>query len=1516
MSKAGVLSHQGDDYQVKIASKWVTRLLLNDCIESIQVESTGLQGDSVSPLIDDILVKYTDGHRVYIQVKKNEPRYQNWTLKDRTMKKELCKARDQLEMAGTHQQTQVRFYSRSSFGQIQSLSEQARMYTDCNLFKSNISESLKSELNDLAKLWNRPKENAYALLRKLRFTITGNFEELDIDLTSLLSSRFECPEKVRRELENIVRNHHSRLEGFPPVLDKFFMESKLREFGHIPSPKWSETELLDSFRKCSGIGRSCIRDIKGHRIDRSETTQVLSAIEDGIGTVIIKGGPGTGKTCILLDVVDKLEEKGNQDQAILFVKGDLFVGARSYSELVDYGLPDKIVERCTQLADRRQVIVLVDSLDTLSLQNAYSSFQLFLNLLDRLATVQNVTVITTCRSFDLEYVPKLRGREWGKIITVKPLRVRSDLIGILNEWGIEYDNLSADLQERIRTPGNLWMFAQLLDEGGIDLVDSAYELHLRFFQKNCDEPEWGEKAWAAVTCMANRMLEHRKLQIAKQALNVCSDLRQFLLSQQVLIESENSYSFGHQEFLDIVLVREAIQNNQSMMNFALSQPALPFVRSTIRVYLHVLRAADNVDFRRQVRELLDNECVVYHLKRLVVESLGEMQPVRKDLPLLRHIVLEHESLFVRFIGRACNDAWIEIFVELLSVVSANETTRHLTGSILVHLWQWVVTHPKIVLSTWKKAIKGEQVPDIGNRSIIVNGVSKCLQVSDPADLPIDIVKSLIRILLDDTSLMRNQAITVGPIIRTWVEYSQCDDLLLSYLGLNKPDVPTDVDQRVVSLLTEKKTVNESQRRFLCSRMSASDSLINAVMKKVPHQSAILGQQNRSGLIHFTSWKKRHYEKLGREYILVQAFEDALLERASREDTWWQEREAYFIGHADEGMRYLAISVYFHYPETHFEGISTLLTDPETYTFENLESEVRELANVAYPYLSKAVSKKHQDLLLDWSKGDENGEIDNLKFYRLRTYQHIIWIPRPYLTEESVQFLETYGKQFDPWRPTPSIHRGAGFIPDPISLTELQKMSGQGIVKLVAYYATRLDWQSWGTSYEGGWEQLQSTLQIAAMNNPFRAIQWINILTEADVEQSYIDACIEGISQHVLALSGTLKSNRGWNPTEPLSDGIMLSRQLIQLVDLPTAVNVREYAQAQALWACSCVLNDEESVNRLTFLLKRLFQSEDPDKSPYVNPLNSVCGMVAQGAIKLACQLAEKELRLQRPLIQLLRQLIRDNRSGVRLSILYDLPVLTQSAPDLAWPLLTDVVDVAERDEWELIERCLYYNYHNCFDLIKPILDQMQMSALDIAGDTYGRIATLSMLSNHLEWDSVFSLVIESPSMVWDGVFEVLTANLIHDRIRSTCESGLVQLLNESKLPKSSLKRVIFDMTRPETKPYLTETIIKILITKAINHRCLNIFSLESILECAAKHVECSPNIFLDLLEQVVSELEDGLIRFPYTPKNLVFLFVSILREADESDDTNMIQRTITLHDRLLKLGFTDVDQMLDKASRT
>jgi hypothetical protein len=66
MSKAGTYSNQGDDYQRAIAINWIIKLMTDNTIEYVQVESNGLSGINEKVTVDDIVVVYKDGKRRHI----------------------------------------------------------------------------------------------------------------------------------------------------------------------------------------------------------------------------------------------------------------------------------------------------------------------------------------------------------------------------------------------------------------------------------------------------------------------------------------------------------------------------------------------------------------------------------------------------------------------------------------------------------------------------------------------------------------------------------------------------------------------------------------------------------------------------------------------------------------------------------------------------------------------------------------------------------------------------------------------------------------------------------------------------------------------------------------------------------------------------------------------------------------------------------------------------------------------------------------------------------------------------------------------------------------------------------------------------------------------------------------------------------------------------------------------------------------------------------------------------------
>jgi hypothetical protein len=80
MSVAGRRASQGYDYQDIIAVHWLIQLLQNNELESVQLEVNVLPNESEKVNVDDIVLTYRDKSINFIQAKKNQPEYENWTL--------------------------------------------------------------------------------------------------------------------------------------------------------------------------------------------------------------------------------------------------------------------------------------------------------------------------------------------------------------------------------------------------------------------------------------------------------------------------------------------------------------------------------------------------------------------------------------------------------------------------------------------------------------------------------------------------------------------------------------------------------------------------------------------------------------------------------------------------------------------------------------------------------------------------------------------------------------------------------------------------------------------------------------------------------------------------------------------------------------------------------------------------------------------------------------------------------------------------------------------------------------------------------------------------------------------------------------------------------------------------------------------------------------------------------------------------------------------------------------------
>jgi len=1232
----------------------------------------------------------------------------------------------------------------------------------------------------------------------------------------------------------------------------------------------------------------------------------------------VTSGPGGGKTCVLLDLVERLE--ADDAWVVLFVKGDQYEGARTRVELADRGLPDDIVGEASRLSLSHRVVIVVDALDVLSLQRTSGTLALFLGLLDELVTLDAVSVVAACRDFDLQYAPELRDREWNCRVRVGPLS--HELVDeVLRGWALDPDTVDDKLREHLRVPQHLRLFGQLVRSGVTHVAAGPYALHDRFLDVVVEQAQGlGAPGMSSLYEFADRLQRERRLTLPRSAFPGDPALVRRLLSTEVLIEPQSGMlSFSHQELLDCVAVRGAVRRGETLLDFLLSRPALPFVRPTARTFLFMLRAQDADDFRRQARRALDATELAYHLRRLIAESLAEIVPEVEDRRLLLFLMRRHPDLFERLAGRLQNRAWLDHVRALLDEVRVSADGPRWTVRLLRLMNTWTASEPAVVVGAWWEALHNEWPGIEEARWEASRAVTAALKGLPDGARPPAAVGDVIRQLLDLPDPQRHLQYDLSPMVQRWVEAMDTDD-----------DFIRRVLERGAAAHQDGDASPEFRESFLEHRLAVSDDLMEwayGVLQREVKANEVTGWR---GLLHSTSYEGRHARgMLGPVDAwngLARAFERAIVRRAHRGDTWWQEHETQLRRHDDSGFRYLVMRGYEAAPERHARAIASFVADCDVLDAVLLSSEVRELAHRAYPFFDDDEREAHQRAVLAQYETDEEGQ--RRAWY---TYGHLVWVPRPWRTPETETFVEAWEPTFGPWRPLPEITNSGGAIPAPFDSDQLLALSDEDAVRLALFFGTEGHWQTdgWGKPI-GGWDQAVGVYRDGASRAPSRMIRLLPQLIEHVVAPPYLDAIVDGLGMFIRLRFGNLKSSDGWSPAEDHEEGEAIGQKVLRLLEqfeggfrdgysqAPTwkedgAPWLSEHTAAGAIRACAAVLTHADDLRRLAIVLERLSTSGDPEPDTQSDAshvaLNSVRGQVGDAAVLVAGSLLADSAPLPALLEALLSRLANDPVPGVRASIVEGLPYVTQFDQDQGWALAEQALSTPDTEVWQRGERLLYHNYFSHYSRVAPYLDVLRES--DLAPETYGRISMLSALAGHLDAET-FIRDLGQREGVWKGVVQVLVANLASAASREACVALLDRLFLEADPPDIAVDTVVYEMS-DDVLPHVPRRLIDRLIMLRDDAQGFRITRVAEWIELEAVR---DPASAAEALGELAAASERSSSRGFYGAKEALGRALNaVLRDADESDEPDFIRRAVELQDRLTRLGLIDADALFEASVR-
>ncbi|MBD3337571.1 MAG: AAA family ATPase [Candidatus Lokiarchaeota archaeon] len=1532
MSIAAKRSHRGDDYQLFIALYWITKLLIEDEWEWIQLEAICLPNQDEKVFVDDIVVCHNNGSYRFIQAKKNQPKGRCWSIKD--LKYELIKVRDELEkekLSGI-----VFFYSQTPFGDFENYLKNARDYERYNVFKINAPQTLKTTLTALSSTINRKDESTFDLFLNVRIGMQLGFDELEQFVKNEFNRITHDPEKAISETEKLLRKNQSGI-GTPIRLTKKDIIDTFDKSGLPLSPLLNEENIINNFKEASKIGRENIsKEIAGLKIPRSETKDLISCVcENDFKRTAIIGPPGCGKSWILREFADCLES--DNQYGLLYIRGDYYDDIKSDIELRNrLYLKDDITGLVARLSSYRKTIIIIDSLDALSISRDQLALKIFLSLIDRISTIENVSIVITCRKFDLEYDPLLRDRKWDKKIFVSDLNFYDQVAPILKKLEIDPCKIQQDQQKLLSNPRNLKLFERLANIVPIKTLKTEYHFTDTYLEKIVRRgKELGDEAYSSIQNMALQLIKNRRLFIHRENFSGSEKILRNLCSEGVVL-SDNSgrLTFSHQTLIDALTTKIALAKGQSLEDFILSYPPMPFIRPSIRAFLFYLRTSNGSRFYFQIKKVFENTQIAYHIKRLIAKSLAEIVPTQEDQRLFSWLFNNYPTNFFHcFLEIIEGEVWFDFLsLNIFEQIMTDAKYDNLKSLFIGKLNVWMNKRPKEVIGYWTGALK-EDVD-------VTWQITQSLKDFEKWESN-GVFNILSQLLLKVDQHSRR---FLGRLISRYIEKTgNGDELLWNFItfNLNKEgNTKLELNEHHSGLFCDLHDFHRED--FLKDRMFKSDFLLSKSIQFIDNWDKPKWK-NKNDIynvyLHYTSWSSIH-EKInvrsaGPLYILLNSMEYALKERSKNNDSWWQENKKELPNSNEAAIHYILIKAYLANIEDNINNIQNYLSNEKLLVYEEIEFEIRELIKNVFIHLSDNNQEKLQILILNLkSQYEENDEIPSWLLYR--KYNYLLMIPNFLRLQEVHNFIEDRKNEYGEWLKPPSVYMKGGTVISPVTIDQMQSLSDKSIIRLFRHYyqnGVRYDIDEFD-NLVGGLDDIEMILANCSAIDPNRYIPLFDkFVLENDLKNSST-AILEGISNHIKYRYGNLQPpSKNWQAKEPLPDGKLLTKTIIDWMSKNEFLWGADQGRilARAVEACCHVENDDDVVAVLLSFLNQLSKHHSPDKLKkyHIKPdkkgldkhdlmteaCNSIRGIAAESSILLAIKSLKRQKALRKNHFPLIQRFARDSHPAVRVSIFRYLPVYAQYDFEGAWNLFHIAFDNPHPLLWPHGENFLYYQYYRNFERVKPYIGRIKQEAILTSGEVFGRISTLCYLSEYIPENHFFhDLATLNNLDVWSGALQVFSANLSDSFTKEKCENGLLYILDNVKNQTIINK---FDISFEKLCTKGTEK--SLLIAKhfiSIFEDAKEISELHWFYDWIEDLSNNDPLSAMEICEQLLFKIESSKSQYPiWRSDKLVNSTIRILREADLSNEENFIKNAISLQDRLLKLNLGNIDKALDEAAR-
>jgi hypothetical protein len=1522
MSTAGIHSNRGDSYQTLVALDWAITVLSDPEFQWLEIDST-------TYLVDDVVIGKTNGTVICCQCKKNQTDFRAWSIA--ALSDELDKAAKEL---AKNKQVKVRFYSRSEFGSLAKLVEYSALHGNEADYITKITKQHKETNDKLAILIadQAPNLSTYEFLNRTSFDISPNFDRMETLLRERLRQIASNSEVAYNSLYIRLDKLGSRMKSdnlsasTQYRLTKDDINDILHCSGAMLVPSMNISEVKKSFANTSVIGRHWHRDIAGQRVPSAVISELLAAIDAKKRSVLLTGLPGSGKTCVMLLLQEELEKRmqARSDLVALFIQTREFADFTTAPDRQAQGLPENWVEQASRLAEDTHVVVVIDSLDVLSIAREHSVLTYFLAQIDQLLLIPNVSVITACRDFDRKYDRRIAAREWDCELQCPPLDWETGIVPLLNKLEIDSTTIDDATRELIRNPRELALFVELAKREGSFNVVTSQALGQRYLDTIVKaEQKLGDKAIQAIESIADAMLKSRSLSISSQRFIASQGTLRRLKSLNVLIDThDGKLTFGHQTLLDVLVISGVLRRGMSLNEFIQSLPPVPFVRPSIRSFVAQLATGERREFRKQLRTVLTGNSA-FHIRRMIAESFARQKPHDEDWPLIRDLHANHREVFQVIYNQAALVEWHHFWLShLVPILREMRDAIGLTSHARL-IAQWANEDPTGVLAFWMDAIGLDWLEN--------NRISEQV-VFSLSDFRTENLRFLAPLLERLLCMPKADHSILGHIVARSVKAGAIDDSSLwTYIAgeINDEDViKFHFDNK---LHCQPHEFGDKGENFLKQRMVESITLLDLALSTIEQWSQIRSTRfgstrigYRNGFLNDSSYSDTHTQNdinyIDSERVLLDAMESAFLEHAKNNSDWWQNNRERLCFNHEGALCYFTILAFISNHEANIDLIGRILCDSNLLEFE-LSYELGTLIQTAFIYLDNdtqdSVMATVQTLWEDELLTDEPSRLWVLK----KRTEYISTIPCHLRSLETQTILDDYEKINGTFYRQPNIGMSGGTVVAPFSYKVFLNASDGGIINLLSHYTgyeRDFDDLLVGGEREVGWQ-----LREASSRHPMR---FLGLLTSnsTNISTGFCDDIMAGIASYLEYRFGNLQTDETWVPIDEPDTSTLVNQILDELERHPDNWRLNRSA-AKALKACAHVIQEVPVAERLVFLsigfinIGEESTIHEGSVDLLTTGINMMTGNIAEALMILTNNFQKQNFKFPELLPPTLVQFAGHSHPAVRTLILRHLPYLQSQHPQLGWNLFNYAMDNSA-GLWKSAERCLYYAYNNNFDIVAPLIDRMRLEGNNDDMETWGRISALLSLTGHIGLaDLLRDLNALDITQAWEGAASVWTHSENIKKHREQClagiEAGLKTDIRHATVVAGHTKNVFRDKTPPIFVPIeLIQLCFSILEMDCKNKRH-GIFGFDEWLNAISQR---DPLFALSITEIYLAYVSRAEHYFYDHNNQLVQLMTRLFAEAEEREDSDygaMLKRVVSVQDLLLSLGGNSINEWLKMAER-